>query len=526
MNVETVAVDRSSSSAVPAAPRLPMDLVCATDTSLVRVRPPEVSVREGAVLAMSDVEKAFCAAVAAQADQREAGFLGRALADLCVTGRKARKNWDTWSKTNGRSSFDAHASKISSAASAAKKTAAWNDLFDRVEAVLAHLDAPEGERKRFLPAKGSQWIATNASVDVPRGPVNNGRTAGSERVISITVPPLGQKPFAVRYIVIGDLSKAKEVVLYLHGLGSRAEEGEGVGHALLKANPDIALVAPDLPWNGYTMAPPLAGADLALDYDWDGAPNRRFPALEALECFVAEFVSKVPGLKDKLACVAGGSLGGTLTMRLSSEKSAWRPPRAAMWSPAGLWEPQNAVPIKHKEVCAPILAAATMAEMVGQPPDSAWVARVRYFVFNFIEDHQPFAGHNFESWWSAEYLKSDQGKSHMNGAIDDRLELYRDSLRRMQFRLAYEQLCFSMSRPNRLDQIGGLTDTKSERPLLLLCGTEDNQPNVNIWDRMQDLAKAKRNHTGHAVWIKGAGHSLHDECPAQVAQYIQQLLAM
>ena len=121
-------------------------------------------------------------------------------------------------------------------------------------------------------------------------------------------------------------------------------------------------------------------------------------------------------------------------------------------------------------------------------------------------------------------MATDLGKSHMNGAIDDRLELYREDLRRMQFRLAYEQLCFSMSRPDRLDEVGGLSDTPSERPLLLMCGTEDNQPNVNIWDRMQDLAKAKRNHTGHAVWIKGSGHSLHDECPGQVAKYLREFI--
>jgi len=147
-------------------------------------------------------------------------------------------------------------------------------------------------------------------VDVPRGPVNNGRTAGRELSLSLTVAPLGQKPFPVRYIVIGDLSKAKQVVLYLHGLGSRAEEGEGVGQALLAKSEDYALIAPDLPWNGYTMAPSLSDADLALDYDWDGAPNRRFPALEALKCFVAEFVTKVPGLEGNAERGAHQAQGG------------------------------------------------------------------------------------------------------------------------------------------------------------------------------------------------------------------------
>ena len=523
MNVETVPVDRSTEAAVPAAARLPMDLVDTTDTSLVRFRPSEAKVRDGAQRAIDDVEKALCAAVAAHADRLEAGYLGRALADLCVTGRKARSNWDAWRKKNDRTAWTRLGPQIQAQADDVRKKVAWNDIFDRIESVIAYLDTPAGPRKRFVPPRGAQWIATNAFVDPPRGPVNNGRTQGREERISITVPALGQKPFDARYIVVGDLATAKRAVVYLHGLGSRAEEGEAVGSVLTKSG-DYVLIAPDLPWNGYTTAPCLADKDLGLYYDWDGSPTRRFPALEALESFVAEFIAKVPGLAGKLACVTGGSLGGTLSMRLSSEKSAWRPPRAAFWSPAGLWEPQNTVPIKHNEVCKPIFDAANMTESIGTPPVTAWVGRSRYFTFNFVEDHQPFTGHNFQAWWSAAFLATDLGKSHMNGAIDDRLELYREDLRRMQFRLAYEQLCFSMSRPDRLDEVGGLSDTPSERPLLLMCGTEDNQPNVNIWDRMQDLAKAKRNHTGHAVWIKGSGHSLHDECPGQVAKYLREFI--
>lgn len=523
MNVETVPVDRSSEAAVPAAPRLPMDLVDPTDTSLVRFRPPEAAVREGAQRAIDDIEKALCMAVAAQADRLEAGYLGRALADLCVTGRKARTNWDAWRIKNDRSAYARLAPQITAQADDDRKKVAWGEIFDRIESVIAYLDTPPGPRKRFVPSKGAQWIATNAMVDPPRGPVNNGRTQGRQERITLSVPALGPTPFDARYIVVGDLATAKRAVVYLHGLGSRAEEGEAVGQFLTKGG-DYVLIAPDLPWNGYTMAPRISDADLGLYYDWDGSPGRRFPALEALESFVATFIAKVPGLESKLACVTGGSLGATLSMRLSSEKSAWRPPRAAFWSPAGLWEPQNAVPIKHSEVCKPIFAAANMPEVVGTPPNSALVGRTRYFVFNFVEDHPPFTGHNFQAWWSAAFLATDLGKSHANGAIDDRLELYREDLRRMQFRLAYEQLCFSMSRPDRLDEVGGHSDTPSERPLLLLCGTEDNQPNVNIWDRMQDLAKAKRNHTGQAVWIQGSGHSLHDECPGQVAKYLREFI--
>jgi pimeloyl-ACP methyl ester carboxylesterase len=520
MNVDVVPVDRSSAAPVPKTPRVPKDLVDPTSLLRSRFRPPASYVTEGAQRAIDDTEKALCAAVGAHADRLEAGTLGRALADLCVTGRRARANWNEWRKKNDRTSFARLGASIPGASDAARKSVAWTEIFDRIESVIAHVDAPDGVRKPFMPLKGSAWIATHSVLDVPHGPVNTTRTSARQRHIDLKVPQIGPKPFSVRYTVVGELAPGKKAIVYLHGLGSRAEEGEAIAKHLTTASSDYVIVAPDLPWNGYTTAPCLDAGALGLNYDWDGTPGRRFPALEALEAFVIAFIRAVPDLEKSVVCVAGGSLGGTLTMRLSLETSKWRPPRAAMWSPAGLWEPQNTVAIKHKEVCGRTFGLTNFAEYAGAPPDVAALGSTRYFDFNFTEDHQPFTGLGFQSWWSAKFLDSDIGKSHENGAIDDRLELYRETLRRMQFRLAYEQLCFSMRTPDRLDHVGGASDTPSERPLLLLCGTEDNQSHVNIFDRMKDLAHAKRNQTGHAVWIEGAGHSLHDECPAQVAKYL------
>ena len=209
--------------------------------------------------------------------------------------------------------------------------------------------------------------------------------------------------------------------------------------------------------------------------------------------------------------------------RSPTGRGAHRPPRAALWSPAGLWDAQNAVPIKHKEVCQRVLSAATTKEIEGTSP----TGRRAYFFFNFIEDHEPFTGHNFESWWSPDFLATADGKSHREGAIDDRLEQYCEGHRRAQYRLAYEQLCFSLKSPapGRLAEVGG-KKAASARPLLLLCGTADDQPNVNIFQRMKDLAAVKtaQGHPGRAVWIEGGGHSLHDECPAQVAALLHELI--
>lgn len=524
MDIETVPVDRSTAAAVPKTPRLPKDLVDPTSLLLSRFRPPAKLVTDGAKRALTNVELALCEAVGAHADRAAGGALGRALADLCVSGRGARANWDQWiAKKNGRKSFDRLAAKIPTKVDATQKRAAWDEIFDRIEAVTAHLDAPPGPRKPFAPLKGNAWIATHSVLDVPSGPVNVARTPSQQKTITLKVPAIGLDPFSVRYTIVGDLQKAKRAIVYLHGLGSRAEEGQGIGEHLTGSGSDYVVVAPDLPWNGYTTAPCLSKNDLGLYYDWDGTPGRKFPALDALEAFVIEFVAKVPGLAPKVACVAGGSLGATLTLRLSRGKSAWRPPRAAMWSPAGLWDAQNTVAIKHSEVCKRTYDLANWAEYTGTPPDEVVATgATRYFTFNFTEDHQPFTGLGFQSWWSEAFLNTDLGKSHVNGSIDDRLELYREANRRMQFRLAYEQLCFSVR--DRLDQVGGESDTPVERPLLLLCGTKDDQAHVNIFQRMQDLAHAKRNQTGRAIWIDGAGHSLHDECPGQVATYLKAFI--
>ena len=113
----------------------------------------------------------------------------------------------------------------------------------------------------------------------------------------------------------------------------------------------------------------------------------------------------------------------------------------------------------------------------------------------------------------------------MRAAITDRLELYGENLRRWQFRLAYEQLCFSILRGGRQAMVGG-SPKVGMRPVLMMCGTQDNDVGANIFDRSQDLAHflEARQHPGDAVWIEGAGHSIHDECPEIVAEEIHELV--
>jgi pimeloyl-ACP methyl ester carboxylesterase len=515
---------------VVVAPRIPRPLMVETPGLAGRFWPPSARVEQAAWRALHDPVSALQFAVskltlATDPVQRLEAF---AQADLLVTGRKARAKWDK-AKLD-RKSLGALRGGIKKGQTG-DVDGAWKRIWDRLDAVTAHLDL-SGPRPLFSPREDPHWIATCAEVDLPRGPVNVPRSGHPEKTITLTVEAIGDRPFDVRYVAIGDLAKAKRVVLYLHGLGSRAEEAVATGQALVRLDPTAAVISPDLPWNGYTTAPALHDDALFLDYGRDVAT--RFPALEALAAFVRAFVEATK-IGPRLSCVAGGSLGGTLTMRMTLPESALRPPRAAFWSPAGLWEAQNTEFIKFEVACQQLFGGATRDE--DGPQGRA--ARDDYFRFNFTDETPGIRKPNTSSWWSPRFLATKDGLAHLDGAIDDRIELYREPLRRMQYRLAYEQFCFSLRTPkivgfkDRFPDVGAATKAKAgvparpAIPLLLMCGTADNQTFVNIFDRMKDLAATKTalGQPGRAVWFEGAGHSIHDECPDQVAAALAAHLA-
>jgi len=177
----------------------------------------------------------------------------------------------------------------------------------------------------------------------------------------------------------------------------------------------------------------------------------------------------------------------------------------------------NADLLKKHFAVDQVLGNATMPEMLdlgavvnGLVP----IARPRFFSFNF-EDQNAIQKASYRLWWSAEFLNT-HNDAHVHLAVADRLEHYGEAYRRWQFRLAYEQLCFSFRRGDRIARMGVRPDG-SQAPLLLLCGQHDNYMGAHIADRMKDLAAAKAGHPGQAVWVTNAGHSLHDECPRLLA---------
>lgn len=479
----------------------------------------------------ADAALAFAVAMYALAPTDEGRDVALALGDLLVTGRRAYRKW--MASGLETATFDAIEDDLPAVARALPREhleAAWSAVLTRVREVRMHLDAKSGVRAPFAPSRGAKWIASYSEHDVARAPVNVGCTAFTQEDLVVKLE--GFAPLEVRFVRSRELNAQSKIILYLHGLGSRAEEAEGLATHLATLDPNYVVVAPDLASHGSTSRIEiLSGSHLDFRYDVGAQqdPPTGYPFLELMEKFVVEFAraldQRFPGAKSRIECVAGGSLGATLSLRLSLTTSAWQPKRVAAWSPAGLWDPMNADLLKKHFAVDQVLGNATMPEMLdlgavvnGLVP----IARPRLFSFNF-EDQNAFQKASYRFWWSEAFLEKHED-AHKYLAIADRLEHYGEAYRRWQFRLAYEQLCFSFRRGDRISKIGVRPDGALV-PLLLLCGQQDNFVGAHIADRMRDLATAKADHPGHAVWVTNAGHSLHDECPKLLASELHAFVA-
>lgn len=144
------------------------------------------------------------------------------------------------------------------------------------------------------------------------------------------------------------------------------------------------------------------------------------------------------------------------------------------------------------------------------------------FDFNFVEKPWPITVTNAQRWWSPPFLIHYE-KAPIRAAIADRVELYSESFRRWEFRLAYEQLCFSVHDTKTERLIGG---EDGDIPVMVLCGTLDNDLGAKIYDNsvaLEGYLRTQKRQRGRAVWISG-GHSIHDEAPQVLGEEVHRFL--
>jgi pimeloyl-ACP methyl ester carboxylesterase len=119
----------------------------------------------------------------------------------------------------------------------------------------------------------------------------------------------------LRYVDVG-VQKDEPPLLLLHGLASRIEEYDELINAL---GPSRRVIAFDLPGNGYS-----------------DKPDRPY-SLQLMEDAALALLDQL-GIDH--ANVAGGSLGGNLTLRLGHRQPD-RFLRLAAWAPGSAWEPKR-----------------------------------------------------------------------------------------------------------------------------------------------------------------------------------------
>ncbi len=505
-----------------------------------------------------------------------------AFADLAVTGRAAYTSFVAAAPTltpslrtsvRARIRFLDRGHTIDDTA----LTSAISAAVQRAYQVAWTLRGPVAGRGELRAGLG--WIAVSAEDDPPHRPVNIPVAPYPQDDIQVATPAADGTLIDVtaRYYVAtlddeapwttSDLGApplerppaigvTSPILIYLHGLGSRAEEANDIidpphreGQNAVRAGlldlvrshgRRVTVISLDLPTRGYSthvsheaVAPSSASA-------W----NTGYPWLDFNEEFVVRFVrameERYPGFRHRMVGVMGGSLGGNLTLRLSErsrrdpEVAVWARWNAA-WSAASVWPSFG--PACLSVDCrgenrrsfydfAQHEAVRITRDKYNSAEDSA---AKRHFLYDAIFgvdsiDRSPLGSQGSDRW----YRNNWQPCKYIfrNRAWRDLNEVYSEQYRKWHFRGSHEQLIFSHQ-----DGVGSELENPDARfrslngYLLFLAGAEDNHEPESLADNTQLIARGSPfTVQGEMIVLRNTGHSIHNERPGYLAELIVEHL--
>ncbi|WP_236515487.1 alpha/beta hydrolase [Sandaracinus amylolyticus] len=281
----------------------------------------------------------------------------------------------------------------------------------------------------------------------------------------------------VRYVDVGTARAG--TVLLVHGHASSLEEGTALIEALCARG--FRVLAPDLPWCGYSDAP----AELPR-----ATSDRRAPIIDLYVEVCQRFLHAVGVTGDVIGM--GGSLGGNVVFRLA-HAAPRRFPRNVVWSPGSAWR---------------------------EPPGGeetllmfAWPDR---------------AGENGFIEWSVTRQGGHWYGPHFPDAARDRAlreaELYRRERYSRDFHLAWLYVAIQQLATSLHDIAD---DVRAE--MVILAGEHD--VGMGLHEETELLAKKvaclRNADVGHPeVRVARCGHSLHNEMPEALADHAAKLAAL
>jgi hypothetical protein len=366
-----------------------------------------------------------------------------------------------------------------------------------------------------------------------RTPPPGSGTGTCAAALSNNMPP-GADPAPV-------VPRDAEVILYVHGMDSRAEEALDLTAALHAigntTGKNWTVISVDLPTSGYAdnldpeQVAPLdhvgeskfhynGAADLELTdlkiFDTRGV--HRAPVVDFIEDFIVAFVDRlerVTPVKARIRAVVGGSLGGNMSLRLGRRNDVDWIRRVVPWSPAAIWPSyaDGSNPADHIGVAMPFMWAGGDPRLRTESP----VARRQFFFTAFdwtagLLNFKPQPREWYRDGWACK-------AQLIMAARLERQETYNRNFRLWHWRLATEQIVFSHRGPGADGRPLFLANRK---PMLLMCGYMDT--GGKLCEHTRRVAPQMVNTPGRAIFFRGTGHSIHNERPCLLARHIVDFL--
>ncbi|MER7070656.1 alpha/beta hydrolase [Terrabacter sp. NPDC000476] len=332
--------------------------------------------------------------------------------------------------------------------------------------------------------------------------------------LPIQDPVSGRQDLYERLVWVPDT----DVILYLHGHSSRAEEGENLAKQLIadakKRNRRLSVVAFDWPNCGYSshLHPAQIGKQLPIDTK----QGHNFFALDYYDEVVKQLVGQMH-LEGRLLAVVGGSLGGNMVLRLAQQRARAENPwirNLVAWNPAGAWSSYYFDPFKEA-------GALPRVRVRVEQEDNGLERRREYFEQVYASDvwifGVPIAKKKIDQsdhWYRQDWLPC-RDNLRVTSMLD-RVEIYNTRFRTWHWRMAFEQLVISHLENDCAEFCPpqGKEPWRSMRgPLLLLDGKDDpdlHKPTVELAGKLASV----RGMTGAHRTVNATGHSIHDERPA------------
>ena len=438
-----------------------------------------------------------------------------AFAEMAVTGREARAAFERLAPSGGDVARDARGAQ---ALAYATKVAAYLDA-GRAERVPMAVELAGAKGVLLAPGTDAPWLAVAAERDAPYRPVNVGVTRHAQRDVDVVVRAReGDVVVRTRCASAGDLSSPRGVVLLLHGLGSRLEELDVVADAL--AARGLGVVAVDLPSQGYAarIAPALVGDPAQGSYAaprWDRDDGYAYLAFA--ERFVLALAVSL-GLRDRLVAVGGGSLGGTLALRIAIHGGLGPSVSSIAWSPGSVWGTQQTNYVNWAAIQATAGRRLFRPEALADDHEvGAHDSRTDYIRWVF-EAPMALVKAQPTLWFKGMPLEDE----HTAAARADRRELYDHAHRITCLALAYEQTIYSITEIPRGETLPRYA--RIAAPVLVVAGTRDDDM-LDIHREVGKLAQRMRKHGRRGRVVRmDACHSIHDERPRRLAREIDVFL--